>query len=124
MKQKPLLVLICFFFLLSQGVYMTSFGQEGLAINDQGYFEMTGLDVIVFDDYYPIGRQGGVTIIQNGERVAANGGITLGGAFAERADKKVDRASGTIKAHINLPDIPFSYDVTVKSSGSKVTITA
>ena len=124
MKQKPLLVFICFFFLLSQGVYMTSFGQEGLTINDQGYFEMTGLDVIVFDDYYPIGRQGGVTIIQNGERVAANGGITLGGAFAERADKKVDRASGTIQAHVNLPDIPFSYDVTVKSSGSKVTITA
>lgn len=124
MKQKPLLIFICFFLLLSQGVFRTSFGQERLTINDQGYFEMTGLDVIVFDDYYPIGRQGGVTIIQNGERVAANGDITLQGASAERADKKVDRASGTIQAHVNLPDIPFSYNVTVKSSGNKVTITA
>lgn len=110
MKQKPLLVLICFFFLLSQGVYMTSFGQEGLAINDQGYFEMTGLDVIVFDDYYPIGRQGGVTIIQNGERVAANGGITLGEPLLKEQTKKL---TGHLEQSRRMSIYPISRSVTM-----------
>ena len=39
---------------------------------------MPGLDVIVFDDYYPSGHQSGITIVQNGVRVAANGDIRLG----------------------------------------------
>jgi hypothetical protein len=52
-------------------------GQESLRLNDQGYFQKTGLDVTVFSDYYPDGHQSGVTIIQHGIRVAANGDLRL-----------------------------------------------
>jgi len=56
------------------------FGQEKLVINDQDYFEMPGVTIMVFDDYYPAGHQSGVTIIQNDVRVAANGDLQSGRA--------------------------------------------
>ena len=52
-------------------------GQPQLHLNDQGYFHAKGLDITVFSDYYPDGHQSGVTIIQHGNRVAANGDLRL-----------------------------------------------
>jgi hypothetical protein len=107
--------------------FITSSGQGKLSINDQGYFEMPGLDVMVFDDYYPSGHQSGVTIIQNGVRVAANGDIR-GDArlrqFSELVNKKADKAAGTIQAFMNIPQLPFKYSVQVKASGDKIIVTA
>jgi len=52
-------------------------GQESLTLNEKGYFSMDGLDVTFFSDFYPEGHQSGVTIIQHGNRVAANGDLRL-----------------------------------------------
>ena len=54
-----------------------NFLQKELKINNQEYFEMQGLNVMVFHDFYPEGHQGGITIIQNGIRVASNGDLRL-----------------------------------------------
>lgn len=51
--------------------------KNSLSINDQDYFEMQGLNVTVFSDICPDGHQTGVTIIQHGLRVAANGDLRL-----------------------------------------------
>jgi hypothetical protein len=51
--------------------------QNSLVLNEKGYFEMQGLNVTIFADIYPEGHQTGVTIIQHGERVAANGDVRL-----------------------------------------------
>ena len=48
-----------------------------LQLNDKNYFAMPGLNVTVFSDIYPDGHQTGVTIIQHGNRVAANGDLRL-----------------------------------------------
>jgi len=48
-----------------------------LQLDEKGYFHTRGLDVTVFSDYYPDGHQSGVTIIQHGNRVAANGDLRL-----------------------------------------------
>src|SRR3569833_2643069 len=48
-----------------------------LKLNDQGYFAEPGLNVMSFSDYYPDGHQTGVTIVQHGVRVAANGDLRL-----------------------------------------------
>src|SRR5579863_3292312 len=48
-----------------------------LKLNAQGYFETPGLNVTVFADIYPDGHQTGVTVIQHGVRVAANGDLRL-----------------------------------------------
>ena len=99
-------------------------GQEKLTINDLGYFEMPGFDVMVFDDYYPGGHQSGVTIVQNGVRVAANGDIRIGISPPAKAVKKLDKAGGTIEAEINYPDISFKYTIKVKAIDRKILITA
>jgi endoglucanase len=53
------------------------FAQENLRLNDKEYFHRQGLDITFFSDYYPEGHQSGVTIIQHGVRVAANGDLRL-----------------------------------------------
>jgi len=48
-----------------------------LVLNDAEYFAIPGVDVMVFQDIYPEGHQAGVSVIQNGERVATNGDVRL-----------------------------------------------
>ncbi|HSO88876.1 MAG TPA: glycoside hydrolase family 9 protein [Draconibacterium sp.] len=50
---------------------------QKLVINSDEYFEMPGLNVMVFYDIYPEGHQGAIGIIQNGTRVATNGDLRL-----------------------------------------------
>ena len=42
---------------------------------ETGYFTCRGVDVIAFEDIYPAGHQGGVSLLMHGERVAANGDV-------------------------------------------------
>lgn len=46
-------------------------------VTDSGYFEMPGLDVLVFNNSYSEGHQGGIEIIQHGNRVSNNGNLRL-----------------------------------------------
>ena len=54
-----------------------SISAQKLIINSDEYFEMPGLNVMVFYDIYPEGHQGAIGIIQNGTRVATNGDLRL-----------------------------------------------
>ena len=84
--------------------------QPDLEITESGYFAMPGLNVTVFSDIYPDGHQTGVTVIQHGSRVAANGDLRLepspgqwspvprGGA------QTVDREAGRIAQRLWYPD--------------------
>jgi hypothetical protein len=100
----------------------TLFCQEVFEINEEEYFEKPGVTIMVFDDYYPNGRQGGVTIIQNDVRVAANGDLQISG-YSEVGDKIIDKKSNTIQRKLNLENVPLSYTVMVKGEGSKAIIT-
>ncbi len=51
--------------------------EPGWTLNELEYFERPGLSVLVFHDEYPEGKQGGVEIVQHGERVAAVGDVRL-----------------------------------------------
>ena len=123
---KIKLVLGSFFavLLLLQSFLNPALGQGKLSINEQGYFEMPGLDVLVFDDYYPNGHQSGVTIVQNGIRVAANGDLRLKEGFADKGPKKVDRSTGVIQVQMNYTDPAFRYTVQVRTDGHKILISA
>src|SRR3972149_4078687 len=82
--------------------------QQSLVLNEQEYFEMPGLDVMVFHDTYPEGHQSGVTIIQNGVRVASNGDVRLEPApgqwqpVPKVGERAVDRDNLTVS-------VPCSY---------------
>jgi endoglucanase len=118
--------------------------RECLIINDSGYFDMGGLNVMVYDDTYPEGHQGGITIIQNGIRVAANGDLRLETAPGQwqplpRTEKKViDTAGNSVTVTLYFPDeerskeyfsplpspdINLRYHVKVKAECESVRIT-
>lgn len=46
-------------------------------LNNEGYFSCEGVDVMAFNDFYPEGHQGGISLIMNGQRIATNGDIRL-----------------------------------------------
>ena len=48
---------------------------QDFRINPSGYFENGGANVMVFSDVYPEGHQGGLTLVLNGDRRAANGDV-------------------------------------------------
>ncbi len=106
-----------------------------LKLNDKGYFETPGLNVTVFADIYPDGHQTGVTVIQHGTRVAANGDLRLepspgqwspmpAGDGKASYDAATDTLSQTLHYPdeskdrkgfnpIDYPDLNFSYHVRV-----------
>jgi len=108
---------------------------SSLKLNEQGYFEAPGLNVTVFADIYPDGHQTGVTVIQHGERVAANGDLRLEPSPGQwspvpAGDGKAsfDPATGSLVQTlrypdpgkdrkgfnpIEYPDLHFSYKVAV-----------
>jgi hypothetical protein len=109
-----------------------------LALNDLEYLEMPGLDVMLAHDYYPDGHQGGVSVIQNGRRVATNGDLRLDrtpgqwSPVPKVGKREVDRASGEIRVRaefpdeakdrkgfnpIVYPDLRFAYTVRVRPQG-------
>ncbi|MBN2425074.1 MAG: glycoside hydrolase family 9 protein [Calditrichaceae bacterium] len=123
-----ILIFIIFF------VQTKLFAQSNLEINDLDYFEMPGLNVTVFSDFYPEGHQHGVTIIQHGERVASNGDLRLEispgqwSSVPKKGKRSVDKRNKTIMQHlwypdssrdrkgfnpIKYPDLHFRYDVSV-----------
>ncbi|MBL3658169.1 glycoside hydrolase family 9 protein [Fulvivirga sediminis] len=137
---KLLLLLIAFMGLTEL------FAQPSLELNDQNYFDMPGLNVTVFSDIYPDGHQTGVTIIQHGIRVAANGDVRLeispgqwspmpkGGKLNVDRENQIlsqklwypdSSKNGTGFNPINYPDLHFEYDVEVeplKNSSFRVSV--
>lgn len=63
---------LCLVLLVSVGIQAQTF-----RLNNDGYFNAGGSDVMAFSDFYPEGHQGGVCIIINGQRIATNGDIRL-----------------------------------------------
>ena len=48
---------------------------QDFRLNASGYFNKDGVDVMAFNDFYPEGHQGGISVLMNGKRVASNGDI-------------------------------------------------
>ena len=121
------------------------FGQN-LQLNNQNYFEMSGLDVTVFADIYPDGHQTGVSVIHHGVRTAANGDLRLETSpgqwspVPKGGKLKVNESTQTITQRlwypdssknntgfnpISYPDLQLFYEVSVSAIGGssfKVTV--
>jgi len=141
--QLPLLIRLAFALMIC--FVNQALSQQNLTINDKGYFEMPGLNVMVFSDIYPEGHQTGVTIIQHGLRVAANGDLRLepspgqwspvpkaGKLTVDKEHQKITQRLWYPDSTRNLtgfnpieyPDLTFQYEVTVTAlEGSSFEIT-
>jgi endoglucanase len=103
----PKMIMICILLGVSLPVLAAD---DGLRINDQEYFEMRGLNVMVFHDFYPEGHQGGVTVIQHGDRIASNGDIRLESApgqwqpIPKPGNRVIDNDKNEIRISLCYPD--------------------
>ncbi len=118
--------------------------QDKLSINQSGYFDMQGLSVYVFNDRYTEGHQGGLSIILNDVRIAANGELRLEPApgqwqpFSKIGEREVDKQGNTISVNLSYPDsnlitrrfnpmihpdIRFKYKLNVHAEGKSVRVT-
>ena len=62
--------------LLLAGLYCcAAVSAQEFRLNASGYFNKDGVDVMAFNDFYPEGHQGGISVLMNGKRVASNGDI-------------------------------------------------
>jgi endoglucanase len=101
MKLSPLLLVL---------TANLAYAQQNLIINEQDYFEMPGLNVMLFSDFYPEGHQSGVTVIQHGTRVAANGDLRLEPSPGQwspipgKGKRNVSKEKNTITQQLWYPD--------------------
>ena len=131
------LILLCVIEIYTQ----SKIQQNVLTINESGYYEIQGLNVMVFDDFYPDGHQGGLTIVQHGNRVAANGDIRLEptpgqwSPVPKLIKKNVNKKNGIIEVTlsypdeekngkgfnpITYPDLEFSYTIRTECAGNSI----
>jgi endoglucanase len=114
-----------------------------LTINDEGYYETNGLNIMVFDDFYPEGHQGGLTIVMCDRRVAASGDVRLEPTPGQWSpvpavgERHIDREKGIISVDlwypdsskdrkgfnpIIYPDLHFKYSVRTEAFGEGIRV--
>ena len=114
-----------------------------LRLNELEYLQMPGLNVMLAHDFYPEGHQGGVSIIQNGLRVATNGDLRLEPTpgqwqpIPKVGTRQVDKEKEEIWVEMSYPDsskhrkgfnplyypdLHFNYTLKVRPEGSSFKI--
>ena len=109
-----------------------------------GYFTCRGVNVIAFEDIYPEGHQGGISLLMHGERIAANGDVRFEPApgqwqpVPKLLERNVEPETGRIVSRLHYPDddrhlrgfnpmvypaCVFDYTVTVQAEGASLRIT-
>ena len=120
----------------------TAINAQTFKLNDRGYFNAEGVDVMAFDDIYPEGHQAGVSILMNGKRLMTNGDIRLEATPGQwqPLPKQLKRETGTDYIATTLqypdssrhltgfnpmiyPDLQLRYQVKVKSMGNYLEVT-
>lgn len=117
---------------------------DPFTLNEQGYFERPGVSVMLGQDYYPEGHQGGLSVILHDERIASNGDVRLEPApgqwspIPKPGERTVDREGRQI--HVRLaypdpdrdrkgfnpivyPDLKFAYSMHARPDGDALVLT-
>jgi len=128
---------------LLTGINLSAQQKSIYRINELGYYDVPGLNVMAFQDFYPDGHQGGITVIQNGIRVLSNGDVRLEPAPGQWSPipKKLKRVVDTLNNEIittlcfpdssrdkkgfnpiNYPDLDFVYHIRIKPKNNSFNI--
>jgi endoglucanase len=104
--------------------------QNGMELNDSAYYEMPGVNVLMFTNWYnenfSDSKMSGIEIIHHGKRTVTNGDVRLN-STPEQWDpipkfnrKEVDRENNVVKAWLEYPD--FEYMIQTEPSGDDIII--
>ncbi len=132
-------------FLAILGLWICLFSEaRSFKLGENGYFSNQGVDVMAFDDIYPEGHQGGVSLIMHGHRIATNGDIRLEHTpgqwqpVPKQKERILDRENNEITCYLSYPDssrhllgfnpmiypdLRFDYTVKVKAEGGSIRVT-
>jgi endoglucanase len=113
--------------LLSYGV----FGQK-MQLNDLGYFETQGVNVLVYSNQYTgmffDEKTAGIEIIHHGVRTSTGGAVRLQNTpeqwdlVPSVVDRKIDKASNTINVELSYKDYSFNSKISATPKGNGVEI--
>jgi endoglucanase len=144
MRTASIVLITLLLFCLSGTPFPQRAQQPALKLNDLEYFEMPGVNVMAFQDIYPEGHQAGVSIIQNGVRVATNGDLRLNATpgqwqpMPKQNRRVVNQQANEITTWlaypdpernrtgfnpIDYPDLKMSYQVHVRGEGQSLRVT-
>ena len=111
----------------------TKSDQGKYEINDLGYFENNGVNLLVFSNKYNgvfcDEKTAGIEIVQRGVRIATGGGVRLMNTpeqwdiYPDLTDRTVDTLGGVIKCLFSYPDYEFEYGINVKQEGKGFRVT-
>jgi endoglucanase len=114
-----------------------------MILNKLEYLEYQGVNVMLAHDFYPEGHQGGVGIIQNGQRVATNGDLRLEptpgqwSPIPKVSKRVIDKVSREVSVRMEYPnpeidrkgfnpiiypDLKFAYNIRVLPVGKSFKI--
>ncbi len=101
-----------------------------LQLNDQGYFETRGFNVLAFENGYTgmffDEKTAGIMLIHHGVRTATGGAVRLKPTpeqwdqIPTMADRTVDRDSNSVEILLRYQDFDFDSKVRVESQGSSI----
>ena len=119
----PIIAVLCAFASCSKS------GPGKLEINERGYFETQGVNVLVYSNLYQgvfcDEKTAGVELIQRGVRIATGGGVRLMNTpeqwdiYSTLTERTVDTLGGVISCHFKYQDYEFEYDLKVKEEGTR-----
>ncbi|MBQ9386538.1 MAG: glycoside hydrolase family 9 protein [Bacteroidaceae bacterium] len=99
-----------------------------LEINERGYFETQGVNVLVYSNRYQgvfcDEKTAGVELIQRGVRIATGGGVRLMNTpeqwdiYSTLTERTIDTLGGVLSCHFKYQDYEFEYDLKVKEEGT------
>jgi len=124
MKQLlPIIVALCAFVSCS-----TKSDSGTLEINERGYYEAPGVNVLVYSNIYNgvfcDEKTAGIEIIQRGVRIATGGGVRLMNTpeqwdiYPTMTERSIDTLQGIISCRFNYPDYNFRYGITARREGN------
>lgn len=97
-----------------------------ITLNEKEYFEGPGIKFLLFHNNYMGGFQGGLQLVQNGERVLDTGTILLrmkqgsGAARPAVARREVDRSTGAATVIGEIPEFGSGYRLTTRTDGRRL----
>ena len=105
---------------------------QDLRLNDLGYFERQGVNVLVYSNSFNGGfndeKNSGIEVIQHGVRSIQGGAVRLNNTPEQwdlvplMTDRKVDQEKGTIEVALRYNDYDFDSRVVVTAKGKAVEI--
>lgn len=86
-------------------------------LNEQEYFEAPGGSLLIFHDFYPEGKQGGIELIHHGERVITNGDLRMVSspgqwdALPEVGKRQIDPSRQSVSVPLKYPDLTYNLRI-------------